>query len=349
MGETGSETIEPVRSFFMAVHIRFPGVFTPRKRRSHRAAMPSQHNDHSCKPSCLLQLTHLAHTDTRLVNLQAVPATACDLSAPLYDGSDVFTTGSIVPNLVPNTNYECFVVATYNGEAQCTSAEAAIVQPTFPNPPTNVTVSDPTIASLNVEAIPPQDPEGGGAVPFAGYAFQCRPANELECDPAGTWFPSSAPFASNPATPVTVDGLDADTVYNCWAATVAGDVGSYEYSCSIEPEQGTTLTPAPQPAPEPVPEPAPQPAPEPTPQPAPEPAPAPASAFYLADNGVTILCPDANVNDTGVVDSVTYTKRDRDGLDALVGVNDTELVTSCTSGVTDLSFLFAVCVARHLS
>lgn len=207
MGETGSETIEPVRSFFMAVHIRFPGVFTPRKRRSHRAAMPSQHNDHSCKPSCLLQLTHLARTDTRLVNLQAVPATACDLSAPLYDGSDVFTTGSIVPNLVPNTNYECFVVATYNGEAQCTSAEAAIVQPTFPNPPTNVTVSDPTIASLNVEAIPPQDPEGGGAVPFAGYAFQCRPANELECDPAGTWFPSSAPFASNPATPVTVDGL----------------------------------------------------------------------------------------------------------------------------------------------
>lgn len=55
------------------------------------------------------------------------------------------------------------------------------------------------------------------------------------------------------------------------------------------------------------------------------------------------------MNDTGVVDSVTYTKRDRDGLDALVGVNDTELVTSCTSGVTDLSFLFAVCVARHLS
>ncbi len=152
----------------------------------------------------------------------------------------MFTTGTKVTGLIPNTDYECFVIATYDGEAQCTSAESTTVVPTLPNPPTNVSVSNPTIASLDVAAIAPEDPEGGGAVPVAGYAFQCRPANESECDPAGTWFPSSAPFASDPTTPETVDGLDADTVYNCWAATVAGDAGSYEYSCS-EPVQGTTF------------------------------------------------------------------------------------------------------------
>ena len=157
----------------------------------------------------------------------------------------MFTTGTKVTGLIPNTDYECFVIATYDGEAQCTSAESTTVVPTLPNPPTNVSVSNPTIASLDVAAIAPEDPEGGGAVPVAGYAFQCRPANESECDPAGTWFPSAfwSPSPNDPTTPVTVDGLDADTVYNCWAATVAGDAldyNSYEYSCS-EPVQGTTF------------------------------------------------------------------------------------------------------------
>ena len=65
--------------------------------------------------------------------------------------------------------------------------------------------------------------------------------------------------------------------------------------------------------------------------------------FYLADNGVTVLCPAAAVGDTGVVDGVTYTKRDRAALDALVAASPTdevELARSCTTGVTDMSKLF---------
>jgi surface protein len=65
--------------------------------------------------------------------------------------------------------------------------------------------------------------------------------------------------------------------------------------------------------------------------------------FYLADNGVTVLCPAAAVGDTGVVDGVTYTKRDRAALDALRGDASTEaeLSTSCTTGITDLSYFAA--------
>ena len=72
------------------------------------------------------------------------------------------------------------------------------------------------------------------------------------------------------------------------------------------------------------------------------------SPFYLADNGVTVLCPAAAVGDTGVVDGVTYTKRDRAGLLALVGsANQADLVTSCTTGVTDMTSMFLVRV--HLA
>ncbi len=65
--------------------------------------------------------------------------------------------------------------------------------------------------------------------------------------------------------------------------------------------------------------------------------------FYLADNGVTVLCPEAGVGDTGEVNGVLYTKRDRDGLIALRGtVDEADLTTSCTSGVTDMSGIFDV-------
>ena len=65
--------------------------------------------------------------------------------------------------------------------------------------------------------------------------------------------------------------------------------------------------------------------------------------FYRATNGVTVLCPAAAVGDTGVVDGVTYTKRDRAALNALVTASPTdevELARSCTTGVTDMSELF---------
>lgn len=65
--------------------------------------------------------------------------------------------------------------------------------------------------------------------------------------------------------------------------------------------------------------------------------------FELAPNGVTVLCPDAALNETGDIDGTTYTKRDRDGLDALLATdpNNPELATTCTSGIEDMSSLFA--------
>jgi hypothetical protein len=69
----------------------------------------------------------------------------------------------------------------------------------------------------------------------------------------------------------------------------------------------------------------------------------PAPKFYLDANGVTIKCPDAQVGETGVVNGITYTKRDRAGLLNLVDTPDEgELVTSCTSGVTDMQNMFNV-------
>jgi hypothetical protein len=68
--------------------------------------------------------------------------------------------------------------------------------------------------------------------------------------------------------------------------------------------------------------------------------------FYFASNGVTVLCPEADVGDTGILGGTTYTKRKvtgRNGLKKLVLTRkEGDLVTSCTSGVTSMSELFQV-------
>ena len=66
-------------------------------------------------------------------------------------------------------------------------------------------------------------------------------------------------------------------------------------------------------------------------------------AFYIASNGVTVKCPGVAVGASFTLGGVTYTKRDRAALDALVAASSTdevELARSCTSGVTDMSQLF---------
>ena len=73
-----------------------------------------------------------------------------------------------------------------------------------------------------------------------------------------------------------------------------------------------------------------------------------APPFYKAANDVTILCPCAAVGGTGSVDGSEYTKRDRGQLLALVQGNQADLVTSCTSGVTDMSSMFEVRVSARL-
>ena len=59
-----------------------------------------------------------------------------------------------------------------------------------------------------------------------------------------------------------------------------------------------------------------------------------AQDFYLNTNGVTCMCPDASVGDTGVVNGITYTKRTRNE------ITPQNAATTCTSGITDMSYLF---------
>lgn len=63
---------------------------------------------------------------------------------------------------------------------------------------------------------------------------------------------------------------------------------------------------------------------------------------YIADNGVTVRCPGIANGGTFVLDGVEYTKRDRAGLDEVVANSGrwSELPTSCTTGVVDMSRLF---------
>ena len=66
-----------------------------------------------------------------------------------------------------------------------------------------------------------------------------------------------------------------------------------------------------------------------------------AAPFYLAANGVTVMCPDADVGQTGEVNGIVYTKRSKAQIDALVvGRDYASLATTCTSSVTDMSSIF---------
>jgi len=71
----------------------------------------------------------------------------------------------------------------------------------------------------------------------------------------------------------------------------------------------------------------------------------PAPLFKLAENGVTVQCPLAEVGDSEELNGVTYTKRDRAQIVTLfengAGATGWDLLpTTCTSGITDFSKLF---------
>ena len=59
-----------------------------------------------------------------------------------------------------------------------------------------------------------------------------------------------------------------------------------------------------------------------------------AQGFYLNSNGVTCMCPAASVGDTGVVNGITYTKR------TAAQITEANASTTCTSGITDMSYMF---------
>jgi len=77
-----------------------------------------------------------------------------------------------------------------------------------------------------------------------------------------------------------------------------------------------------------------------------EPEPTPTATFSLASNGVTVMCPGGDVGDTGEVGGVTYTKRSKSQIINIIGANNKQgdfaaMVTTCTTGITDMEFLFA--------
>ncbi|MDZ7756357.1 InlB B-repeat-containing protein [Rhodohalobacter sp.] len=59
--------------------------------------------------------------------------------------------------------------------------------------------------------------------------------------------------------------------------------------------------------------------------------------FYLAENGVTIKCEDADIGETGTVNGVTYTKRTTGYLSPIT-INNA--ATSCTSDIINMDELF---------
>ena len=66
-----------------------------------------------------------------------------------------------------------------------------------------------------------------------------------------------------------------------------------------------------------------------------------ATTFEMDSNGLTVLCPYAELGSTGELNGVTYTKRDRAGLELLIQARDWDAVqTTCTSGIQDMSLLF---------
>jgi surface protein len=58
------------------------------------------------------------------------------------------------------------------------------------------------------------------------------------------------------------------------------------------------------------------------------------AVFYLAANGVTIICDTAQVDATGTVSGTPYTKRIREQ------INADNAATTCTSGITDMNKMF---------
>ena len=66
------------------------------------------------------------------------------------------------------------------------------------------------------------------------------------------------------------------------------------------------------------------------------------SDFFVGPNGVTVMCPEAEIGSTGTIDGEEYTKRTREQLGELVEAdrNDVEIRLTCTSAITDMSSLF---------
>jgi trimeric autotransporter adhesin len=65
------------------------------------------------------------------------------------------------------------------------------------------------------------------------------------------------------------------------------------------------------------------------------------SNFALAENGVTVICTNAAIGETGTINGVTYTKRSEQQIRDLVAAGNYALLpTTCTSGITSMETMF---------
>lgn len=63
--------------------------------------------------------------------------------------------------------------------------------------------------------------------------------------------------------------------------------------------------------------------------------------FYLSENGVTVMCPDASIGDRGTMNGLVYTKRNRNQLRDLVEANrDNDVEKTCVSNIMDMRGMF---------
>jgi hypothetical protein len=62
--------------------------------------------------------------------------------------------------------------------------------------------------------------------------------------------------------------------------------------------------------------------------------------YYLAPNGVTVMCPGVKVGDTFGINGVTYTRVNSSTLKSLAKDSSPQLTTSCTTGITSMYKLF---------
>jgi surface protein len=62
--------------------------------------------------------------------------------------------------------------------------------------------------------------------------------------------------------------------------------------------------------------------------------------YYVAPNGVTVMCPGVAVGDTFDINDLTYTRVDSTTLQSLANANSAALSTSCTTGITSMKNLF---------
>jgi surface protein len=66
----------------------------------------------------------------------------------------------------------------------------------------------------------------------------------------------------------------------------------------------------------------------------------PSESYYVAPNGVTVMCPGVAVGDTFDINGVTFTRVNSSTLKSLAKKKSSQLTTSCTTGITSMSGLF---------